>query len=127
MLVVHTILLMGFGLNILGDPDINHLLTITLLSILLCSAWITGIVYKNTALSILDASFTLNLSGWTIYNRHASNGDSSNGQTALVCTSTGVTFSTYSCLLPYILTFTSSPHGCTYTSRETKSRGETEG
>ena len=68
----------------------------------------TGIVYKNTALSILEASFILNmliLSGWTIYNRHASNRDSSDGQTALVCTSSGVAFSTFICisyLLPYL-------------------------
>ena len=95
-LVVRSILLVGFGLNILGDLDINHLLTITVLSILLCCIWMTGIVYKNTALSILEASFILNLlilSGWTIYNRHASN--TSDGQTALVCTSTGIAFSTF--------------------------------
>ena len=101
ILVVHTILLVG---NILGDPDINHLLTITVLSILLCSTWMTGIVYKTTALSILEASFILNLlilSSWTIYNRRASIGDSSDGQTALVCTSTGVAFSTFVCIVFY--------------------------
>ena len=104
MLVVRSILLEGFGLNILGDPDINHLLTITVLSILVCSSWITGIVYKTTALSKLEASFILNLlilSGWTIYNRHASNRDSSDGQTALVCTSTGIAFSTFICIIFY--------------------------
>ena len=104
MLVVRSILLVGYGLNILGDPDINHLLTVTVLSILLCCIWVTGIVYKTTALSILEASFILNLlilSGWTIYNRHASNGDSSNEQTALVCTSTGVAFSTFICIIFY--------------------------
>ena len=56
---------------------------------LLCCIWVTGIMYKTTALSILEASFILNLlilSGSTIYNRDASNGDSSDGQTALVCT-----------------------------------------
>ena len=102
MLIVRSILLVGYGLNILGDPDINHLLTVTVLSILLCSSWVTGIVYKTTALSVLEASFILNLlvlSGWTIYNRHASNGDSSDGQTALVCTSTGVAFSTFICII----------------------------
>ena len=60
MLVVHSILLVGFGLNVLGDPDMNHLLTITV-SVLQCSSWVTGIVYKTTALSILEASFILNL------------------------------------------------------------------
>ena len=104
ILVVRSILLVGFGLNIHDDQDINHLLTITVLSILMCSSWITGIVYKTTALSILEASFILNLLvliGWTIYNRHASNGDSSEGQTALVCTSTGVTFSIFICISFY--------------------------
>ena len=102
MLVIRSILLVGFGLNILGDSDINHLLTITVLSILLCCIWMTGIVYKNTALSILEASFILNLlilSGWTIYNRHASN--TNDGQTALVCTSTGIAFSTFICIVFY--------------------------
>ena len=76
MLVVCSILLVGFSLNILGDPDFNHLLTVTVLSVLLCCIWVTGIVYKNTALSIVEASFILNLlilSGWTVYNRRASN------------------------------------------------------
>ena len=99
MLVVHSILFVGYGLNILDDPDINHILTITALSILLCCTWFTGIVYKNTAFNILETSFILNLiilSGWTIYNRRTSNGNSlSDGQTALVCTSTGVAFSTF--------------------------------
>ena len=104
MLVVRSILLVGYGLNILGDPDINHLLTATVLSILLCCIWVTGIIYKTTTLSILEASFILNLlilSGWTIYNRHASHEDLSNGQTALVCTSTGVAFSTFICIIFY--------------------------
>ena len=104
MLVVRSILLVGYGLNVLGDPDINHLLTVTVLSILLCCISITGIVYKTTALSILEASFILNLlilSGWTIYNWHASNRDSSNGQTTLVCISTGVAFTSFICIILY--------------------------
>ena len=104
MLVVRSILLVGYGLNVLGDSDINHLLTIMVLSILLCCIWITGIVYKKTALSILEASFVLNLlilSGWNIYNRHASNRDSSDRQTALVCTSAGVAFFTFICIIFY--------------------------
>ena len=116
MLVIRSILLVGFGMNILGDPDINHLLTITVLSILLCCIWMTGIVYKTIALSILEASFILNLlilSGWTIYNRHASNRDSSDGQTALVCTSTGIAFNTFICIvlpcLPSLQVFKTAP------------------
>ena len=104
MLVVRSILLVGFGLNILGDPNLNHLLTVTVLSILFSCTWITGIVYKNRALNILETSFVLNLlvlSGWTVYNRHASNGDSNDGQTALVCTSIGVAFITFICIIFY--------------------------
>ena len=44
MLVVHSILLVGYGLNILGDPDINHLLTVSVLAILLCYTSFTGTV-----------------------------------------------------------------------------------
>ena len=79
MLVVHSILLVGYGLNILGDPET---------------------VYKNRALSILETSFILNLiilSGWTAYN----NVDSSDEQTVLVCTSTGVTLTTFICIILY--------------------------
>ena len=49
-------------------------------------------------------SFVLNLiilSGWTIYNRHRPSGDSVAGQAALVCTSTGVAFVTFICILTY--------------------------
>ena len=35
MLVVRSILLVGYGSNILGDPDINHLMTVTVMSTLL--------------------------------------------------------------------------------------------
>ena len=104
MLVVRSILLVGFGMNILGDPNINHLLTVTVLSTLFSCTWMTGIVYKNRALNILETSFVLNLlilSGWTVYNRQASNGDSGDRQTALVCTSTGVAFITFICILFY--------------------------
>ena len=104
MLVVRSILLVGFGLNILGDPDINHLLTVTVLSIVLGSTWITGIVYNKRRLNILETAFIINLmilSGWTVYNRHASNGDSNDGQTALVCTSIGVAFATFIYIILY--------------------------
>ena len=104
MLVVRSILLVGFGLNILGDPNLNHLLTVTVLSTLFSCTWITGVVYKNRALNILETSFVLNLlilSGWTVYNRHASIGDSNDGQTALVCTSIGVAFITFICIIFY--------------------------
>ena len=69
MLVVRSILLVGFGLNILGDPDINNLLIIVMLSCLVVATGIRGIVYKNTLFHATEMSFILNLiilSGWTI-------------------------------------------------------------
>ena len=104
MLVVRSILLVGFGLNILGDPDINNLLIIVVLSCLVAGTGIRGIVYKNTIIHVTEISFLLNLiilSGWTVYNRHRPTGDSAAGQAALVCTSTGVAFSTFICILTY--------------------------
>ena len=100
MLVVRSILLVGYRLNILGDPDINHLMTVTVMSTLLGCIGITETVYKNRTLSILETSFILNLiilSGWTAYN----NVDSSDEQTALVCTSTGVALTTFICIFFY--------------------------
>ena len=48
--VLLTILLIGFGLNILGNPDINHLLTVTVLTCLLVCTGIRGSVYKNVVM-----------------------------------------------------------------------------
>ena len=105
MLVVCSILLVGFGLNILGDPDIDHLLTIT------CSVVNTAVFYLGDRNCVQEHSIEyvrsivhsdlVNPLSWTIYNRHASNRDSSEGQTALVCTSTGITFSTFICIVFY--------------------------
>jgi len=83
MLVVRSILFVGFSLNILGDPDINNLLMIVVLSCLVAGTGIRGIVYKSKIFHVTETSFILNLiifSGWTIYNRHTPNGDSAAGQ-----------------------------------------------
>ena len=104
MLVVRSILLVGSGLNILGDPDINNLLNIVVLTCLVVGTGIRGIVYRNTLFHITEMAFISNLiilSGWTIYNRHRPTGDSAAGQAALVCTSTGVAFATFICILTY--------------------------
>ena len=104
MLVVRSILLMGFGLNILGDPDIDNLLIIVVLTCLVVGTGIRGIVYKNILFHVTEMSFISNLiilSGWTIYNRHRPTGDSAAGQAAVVCTSTGVAFVTFICILTY--------------------------
>ena len=104
MLVVRSILLVGFGLNILGDPDINNLLIIVVLTCLIVGTGLRGIVYKNKIFHLTEMSLILNLiilSGWTIYNRHRPTGDSAAGQAVLVCISTGVAFATFICILTY--------------------------
>ena len=104
MLVVRSILLVGFGLNILGDPDINNLLITIVMSCLVVGTGIRGIVYKNTLFHVTEMSFVLNLiilSGSTIYNRHRPTRDSPAGQAALIGTSTGVAFATFICILAY--------------------------
>jgi len=104
MLVIRTILLVGFGLNIFDDPDINNLLIIVVLSCLVVATGMRGIVYKNKIYHLTEMSFILNLiilSGWTIYNKHRPTGESTTGQVALVCTSTGVAFATFICILTY--------------------------
>jgi len=78
MLVVHSILLVGFGLNVLGDPDINNLLIIVVLTYLIVGTCLRGIVYKNKIFHLTEMSLILNLiilSGWTIYDRHRPTGD----------------------------------------------------
>ena len=55
-------------------------------------------------MNFLETSFIINLiilSGWTVYNRHASNGGSNDGQTALVCISIGVAFATFIYIIFY--------------------------
>ena len=104
MLVVCSILLVGFGLNILGDPDINNPQNIVVLTCLVVGTGIRGIVYRNTLFHITEMAFISNLiilSGWIIYNRHRPTGDSAAGQAALVFTSTGVAFAAFICILTY--------------------------
>ena len=103
MLVVRSILLVGFGLNILGNPDLNNFLIIVVLTCLVSCAGIRGIVYKNVLFHITEISFILNLiilSGWTIYNSPRPTGTVA-GQAAVVCISTGVAFATFICILAY--------------------------
>ena len=57
MLIVHSILFVGFGVNILGDPDINNLLIIVVLTCLIVGTGIKGIVYKYTLFHITEMSF----------------------------------------------------------------------
>ena len=97
MLVARNILFIIFALNVLGDPNINLMVIVTVTWPLLMFSWV---VHKKIALNILETSFILNLevlAGWTLYNRT----DATSNQTALVCTSVGIAFVTFVCVLVY--------------------------
>ena len=97
MLVARNILFIIFALNVLGDPNINLMVIVTVTWPLLMFSWV---VHKKIALNILETSFILNLeilAGWTLYNRT----DATSNQTALVCTSVGIAFITFVCVLVY--------------------------
>ena len=99
LMLVRSILLVGLGSSV---PDINNLWIIIVLTCLVVGTDIRS-VYK-THFYVTEMSFILNLiilSGWTIYNRHRPTGDSAAGQAALICTSTGVVFATFICILTY--------------------------
>ena len=97
MLVVRNILFIIFAFNTLGDPNINLAVTATaMLPLLMFSL----AVHKTNSLNVLETSFLLNLAilaGWTLYSR----ADPAASQTALVCTSTGIAFITFICILLY--------------------------
>ena len=97
MLVVRNILFIIFAFNTLGDPNINLAVTATAMLPLLMFSWV---VHKTNSLNVLETSFLLNLTilaGWTLYSR----ADPAASQTALVCTSTGIAFITFTCILLY--------------------------
>ena len=48
-------------MNIFGDPDINNLLIIVVLTCLIVGTGIRGIVYKNTLFHVTEMSFISNL------------------------------------------------------------------
>ena len=84
-------------------PLVNFMI-IVVLSCLIVSTGMRGIMYKNMLFHITEMTLILNLiilSGWTIYNRHRPTGDPAAGQAAVVCTSTGVAFTTFICVLTY--------------------------
>ena len=54
MLVVRSVLLLGFGLNIFGDPDRNNFLITVVLTCLIVGTGIRGIVYKCTLFHITE-------------------------------------------------------------------------
>lgn len=97
MLVVRNLLFISFALNILGDPSINLSIITTATLPLLMFSWF---VHKSFALNAIETLFILNLSilsAWTHFNRTNAN----SSQTALVCTSTGIAFIVFLCILVY--------------------------
>ena len=74
MLVVRSVLLVAFALNVSGDPGIN-LLVITLLTSVVAAATLfkSGGVYKNLPLNLINSFYLYNLIGfaaWTLFNRY---------------------------------------------------------
>ena len=74
MLVVRSVLLVAFALNVSGDPGIN-LLVITLLTSAVAAATLfqSGGVYKNLPLNLINSFYLYNLIGfaaWTLFNRY---------------------------------------------------------
>ena len=74
MLVVRSVLLVSFALNVSGDPGIN-LLVIMLLTSVVAAATLfkSGGVYKNIPLNLLNSFYLYNLIGfaaWTLFNRY---------------------------------------------------------
>ena len=99
LLLVRAILLVAFAINVFGDPAIN-LLTITItISCILFYLAITGHVYKNKSLSILECLFFLNiiiLSTATLYSR-----PNNNNQVVLTNISVGTAFITFCAIFLY--------------------------
>ena len=74
MLVVRSVLLIAFALNVSGDPGINLLVIILLTSVVAAATLFkSGGVYKNIPLNLLNSFYLYNLIGfaaWTLFNRY---------------------------------------------------------
>ena len=74
MLVVRSVLLVAFALNVSGDPGINLLVIILLTSVVAAATLFkSGGVYKNIPLNLLNSFYLYNLIGfaaWTLFNRY---------------------------------------------------------
>ena len=75
MLLVRTILVVFFTLNIFGNQRLNLLFIVTVCVIILALMWNIGTVYKNWWVNIIESFFIGNLvllAAWCEYNRQTS-------------------------------------------------------
>ena len=75
MLLVRSLLLFLFGVNILGNPRVNLLLIVSTCVMLLGVMWNIGTVYKNKLVNLIESFYIINLAflaGWSEYNRQSS-------------------------------------------------------
>ena len=75
MLLIRSILLFLFGVNILGNPRINLLLIVSTCILLLGIMWNFGTVYKQKVVNLIESFHIINLAllaGWSEYNRQGS-------------------------------------------------------
>ena len=75
MLLVRGGLLLAFGLNVFGDPNLNLIIIVSLCTILLGLMWNLGTIYKQQYINMIESFFFVNLgllSAWTLINRYNS-------------------------------------------------------
>ena len=61
MLVIRSVLLLLFGVNVLGNPQINLLLIVSSCVLLLGVMWNLGTVYKHVYVNCLESFYIINL------------------------------------------------------------------
>lgn len=74
MLIVRSVLLTAFGVNVRGDPNFNLEIILSLCVIMLGFLWNMGTIYKDNFVNAIESFFIVNLgllSGWTVFNRYA--------------------------------------------------------
>ena len=72
MLLIRSILLLVFILNILGDRRLNLEIVFSVCVLLLGVMWNAGTIYKEKYVNVIESFYIVNLgllSGWTAYNR----------------------------------------------------------
>ena len=92
MLLIRSILLFLFVVNILGNPRINLLLIVSTCIILLGTMWNFGTVYKQQLVNLVESFYFINLAllaGWSEYNRQGST-DYKQNQTVIIYVFTGL-------------------------------------
>ena len=102
MFLFRILLFTAFALNVLGEPDLNMLLTVMMCLCILLTAWFLGGVYQNTWVDILEAIFIFNLGIISVCTMFTSDHSSTSGpQQAVVYTSVYTTLLLFFCIVCY--------------------------